>query len=98
MIDSNTGLADDIPLETVQSALSYQITKYGLSSATNSKTCLACMANSIVQHLRTLIAHKSVSENRSLRLAYNGMLIDWERIKLIHTRERAEKHRSRHYH
>lgn len=96
--DVDTTVVDDIPIEMIQSALTYQITKYGLSSATNSRRCMACMANSIVRHLETLVSHKSISENQVLRLAYKTMLIDWERIKWIHDRQYADKNHPKYYH
>ena len=89
---------NSVPLETIQSALCYQITQYGLSSASRSDVCLLCMANSVVSHLQTLISHERVKDNPALRLAYNGMLNDWERIKLIHSNEYPSKPHPAEYH
>lgn len=97
-MDFDTTVVDEIPVETIQSALSYQITKYGLSCATSSQRCLPCMTKNIVQHLETLISHKSIHENPMLKQAYSCMLLDWERIKEIHDQEHVGKAHPNHFH
>ena len=74
----------EIPLAFIQSALSYQMTRYSLRANALTSECPGCIARNVVQHLETLVAHQQVVDNHGLRLAYGALLIDWRRIMEKH--------------
>jgi len=65
---------------TLQSALAYLMTRYGMITSLNLQHCPACCALTIVQHLNMLLERPQVQASKSLRNTYQGLLNDWESL------------------
>ena len=66
------------PIEKLQSALAYLMTRYSSIITLDLPECPACCALTIVQQLNVILAHPEVQSSRSLRDTYLQLHKNWE--------------------
>ena len=66
-------------LHILIAASSYLMTRYSLRGSGDT-------AQGVVHHLKMLLEHPEVQSSASAKIAYRGMLHDWEQILIRHTR------------
>jgi hypothetical protein len=76
------------PVETLQSALAYLMSRHNMIMAFQLQGCPACSAMSIAQHLELLIDHPELNST-ILRGTYNSLLADWQGLAEHHEQQAA---------
>ena len=81
------------PVETLQSALAYLMSRHNMITTLQLQGCPACSAISVSQHLDMLIHHPELNST-VLRGTYNSLLADWQGLAQHHEQQAAIKHQS----
>ncbi len=79
------------PVEALQSALAYLMSRHTMITTMQLQGCAACSALSVSQHLEMLIQHPEL-ESSILRGTYNSLLPDWQGLAQHHEQQAAIKY------
>ena len=72
--------ANEAPIEKLQSALAYLMTRYSAIVSFELNECSACCALTIVEQLKVILAHPEINSTKSLRDTYLQLLKNWEML------------------
>ncbi|RVU84660.1 hypothetical protein EOL70_10420 [Leucothrix sargassi] len=70
--------ANETPIEQLQSALAYLMTRYSSIVSLELPQCSACCALTVVEQIKAILAHPEVHATKSLRDNYLQLLRNWE--------------------
>lgn len=82
-----------VPVETLQSALAYLMSRHTMITCQHIEGCPACSALSIAQHLQLLLHHPDLNSH-ALQSTYASLLPDWQGLAVHHEQQAAMKHQS----
>lgn len=81
------------PVETLQSALAYLMSRHNMMTAFQLQGCPACSAMSVAQHLKLLIQHPDLN-SVVLQGTYRSLLADWEGLAVHHEQQAVMKYQA----
>ena len=69
---------NEAPIEKLQAALAYLMTRYSSIISLELPECSACCALTIVEQLKAILAHPAVRHSHSQKDTYLQLLRNWE--------------------
>lgn len=82
-----------VPVETLQSALAYLMSRHTMITGQHIKGCPACSALSVARHLQMLLNHPQLN-SPSLHDMYSSLLPDWQGLAVHHEQQTAMRYQS----